>query len=244
MIPILPDIEGWKNVPIEECSEELISLSDFGCERIKVSPIYYSAGLRGSLPVAYLRKGVVKKLAEAAGILPDGLHFVVWDAWRPLDVQEVLYERALEKCRQQHPHLGEAELAELAEKFAARPSENPCAPYPHSTGGGLDLTLANDKGNLLEMGSKHDSISPVSVTRFYEAKLEHEQVLSRNEQLALWNRRILFHALNLAGFTNYPGEWWHFDFGDQLWAIQNHAIARYGKASLENREINLKDVPL
>jgi D-alanyl-D-alanine dipeptidase len=31
-----------------------------------------------------------------------------------------------------------------------------------------------------------------------------------------------------AGFTNYPLEWWHFDFGDQFWGAITDRIARYG----------------
>ena len=51
------------------------------------------------------------------------------------------------------------------------------------------------------------------------------------------NRRLLFHAMTGAGFTNYRGEWWHFDFGNQRWAniaAVPHAI--YGAAEEENKE--------
>lgn len=30
------------------------------------------------------------------------------------------------------------------------------------------------------------------------------------------NRKILYDAMIIAGFTNYPEEWWHFDFGNQF----------------------------
>jgi D-alanyl-D-alanine dipeptidase len=33
-------------------------------------------------------------------------------------------------------------------------------------------------------------------------------------------RRILAEALNPAGLTNYPSEYWHWSFGDQGWAYR------------------------
>ena len=32
------------------------------------------------------------------------------------------------------------------------------------------------------------------------------------------NRDILITALANYGLTNYPDEWWHFSYGDRLWA--------------------------
>ena len=31
------------------------------------------------------------------------------------------------------------------------------------------------------------------------------------------NRRILYHAMLDAGFTNLPSEWWHYDYGTKFW---------------------------
>lgn len=231
-IPVLQDIKGWESVPIEECFEKLVSLSDLGCERIKVVPAYHSAGLRGALSDAHLREGVAEKLVKAAEILPDRFQFAVWDAWRPLEVQAALFEQSVAKCRRRLPHLSESELIEEAKKYAARPSEDIEAPYPHSTGGALDLTIADDAGHLLEMGVGHDAISPATATRYYEEKMEQGYSLSEKERRALWSRRLLFHALTSAGFRNYRAEWWHYDFGNQLWAVQEQKVARYGRVSL------------
>ena len=40
-----------------------------------------------------------------------------------------------------------------------------------------------------------------------------------------------------ADFTNLPSEWWHYDFGDQLWAhYSGNGVARYGPAELDTIE--------
>ncbi|MEK6914663.1 MAG: hypothetical protein AABW83_03360 [Nanoarchaeota archaeon] len=32
-----------------------------------------------------------------------------------------------------------------------------------------------------------------------------------------------------SGFTNYPGEWWHWSYGDRIWAhYNNKKYAIYG----------------
>jgi D-alanyl-D-alanine dipeptidase len=53
-------------------------------------------------------------------------------------------------------------------------------------------------------------------------------------QEALWHRRrlALTEAMQTAGFAQHPNEWWHFSWGDQLWAWRTGAgQACYGRAS-------------
>jgi D-alanyl-D-alanine dipeptidase len=70
------------------------------------------------------------------------------------------------------------------------------------------------------MGTEADEIAPASVTRWFE---EHP------EEPFTTNRRLLFHAMTSAGFTNYLGEWWHFDYGNQRWAnVSGVGTALYG----------------
>jgi D-alanyl-D-alanine dipeptidase len=36
-----------------------------------------------------------------------------------------------------------------------------------------------------------------------------------------------------AGFANYPNEWWHFSWGDQMWAkMAGERAAHYGLAPM------------
>lgn len=46
------------------------------------------------------------------------------------------------------------------------------------------------------------------------------------------NRRILYAAMKEAGFTTDPDEWWHFDFGNQKWAVEaGKQSAFYGEVT-------------
>jgi len=39
------------------------------------------------------------------------------------------------------------------------------------------------------------------------------------------NRRLLIDTLAATGLTNYAGEWWHWSYGDQGWALRTGAEA-------------------
>ncbi|MCL6630013.1 MAG: hypothetical protein K6U00_10480, partial [Armatimonadetes bacterium] len=43
------------------------------------------------------------------------------------------------------------------------------------------------------------------------------------------NRQLLLDIMLEAGFSNYPGEWWHYSYGDSAWALRVGApCALYG----------------
>src|SRR5690606_40003770 len=88
-------------------------------------------------------------------------------------------------------------------------------PSPHSTGGAVDLTLRWRGGESLFMGSLFADPSPVSHTAHFEALKGR---LSFSEEEARANRRLLYWLMREAGFASNPSEWWHFSYGDQMWA--------------------------
>ena len=46
-------------------------------------------------------------------------------------------------------------------------------------------------------------------------------------------REILCNAMLKAGFINYPAEWWHYSFGDKLWAAYSRKTkAFYGQVNI------------
>ena len=91
----------------------------------------------------------------------------------------------------------------------------------HSTGGAVDVTLYY-YGKEIDCGGKYLSFTPLTPT--------WSQELSSNQKR---NRFILYNAMMQAGFINYPLEWWHFCYGDKMYAaykFEKNAI--YGKATI------------
>jgi D-alanyl-D-alanine dipeptidase len=47
------------------------------------------------------------------------------------------------------------------------------------------------------------------------------------------NRKILRDAMEKEDFVWYPGEWWHYCFGDRMWAVySNQKECFYGPIEL------------
>ncbi|MCD6427354.1 MAG: M15 family metallopeptidase [Caldisericaceae bacterium] len=218
-------------VKIEESGERLVPINTFP-ERIINQPEYFIQGIKGALPVGYMREGAYKRLLRAASMLPKGFRLLVFDAWRPASVQMELYNRVKDMLKLKNPNASCGEISELAEEFIAFPSENETEPPPHGTGGAVDLTIVDSFGIPLNMGTEFDEIAENTPTRFYEEKAEKGERLSETEKEILENRRLLFNIMESAGFRNYAGEWWHYDYGNQRWAwcTGRGTVAFYGRA--------------
>ena len=222
------ELGAWKSIPIRECNEELISIKGIH-NRIIARPQYFINNIPGAIDDCYIRETVAKKLMSVVEQLPENLSLVVWDGWRPTEVQAALFTEYKARLKKSLYGKKEEDLDREVAKFVSVPSVNPLYPSPHLTGGAVDLSIANES-SYVPMGTGFDDFSPLSNTDHFEV-LAKQRELTSEENEFLQNRRLLFHCMIDAGFTNFPNEWWHFDYGDQFWAYiskSNHAI--YGKA--------------
>ncbi len=233
-VPHVQPLEDWKKVPIRENKEELISVSSVDTELLVVAPKYHELRLTSALNDCYVRREVVIKLVDAARNLPNGHKLLIWDGWRPTSVQRQLYETYLMKLSQEFPEWSEERLREGTRQFVSYPSENEEAPAPHITGGAVDVTIVDENDVPLPMGTEFDDFTEQAWTNYYEEKKNNGGKLSEEEEMFLKNRQLLNHVMTSSGFTNYPAEWWHFDYGNQWWAKQsNEPAAKYGLVHLE-----------
>ena len=164
-------------------------------------------------------------------ISKSSFNLLIYDSWRPLEVQEFMFKRAiLLECEKSDIDISfenikfYPSILKKVEKFWAYPSSDSRCPPPHSTGGALDVCLSDKDGNLVEMGSNVDQMDETSNPDFYANK--------KNEEALIWDsrRNLLREIMNRFGFAQHPNEWWHFSYGDQLWAWKNKkANALYGK---------------
>ncbi|WP_221568515.1 M15 family metallopeptidase [Alkalihalobacillus sp. TS-13] len=233
-VPHVQPLEDWKQVPIRENKEELISLKNVDSELLVVVPQYHEMGLPGALNDCYVRREVAIKLVDAARNLPNGHKLMIWDGWRPFAVQKQLYDSYLMKLSQEHPEWSEERLREGTRQFVSYPSESEAAPAPHITGGAVDVTVVDGNGDPLPMGTEFDDFNEQAWTHYYDEKKADGEKLSEEEETFLKNRKLLNHVMTSSGFTNYPAEWWHFDYGNQWWAKRSEEpAAKYGLVHLE-----------
>lgn len=156
-----------------------------------------------------LRQSVVEKLLEAADRLPAGICFLVIEGYRPLSLQKQYFDEYSEELRRANSDWDESRIYNEASKFVAPPEIIP----PHSTGGAVDLTLANAGGTELGMGTELNEEPERCENACF--------TLSGNlNDDAKKNRQLLIDAMSQTGFVNYPTEWWHWSYGDRYWAYQ------------------------
>lgn len=81
----------------------------------------------------------------------------------------------------------------------------------HVRGIAVDLTLTDQNGNDLDMGTDFDEMS---INSYHDC-----QTINLNAQN---NRKILKNIMENAGFEAYPFEWWHYNL--KIFEYQNHEI--------------------
>lgn len=220
-IPPLSEPPSWARLPIAECGEPLVPLVP--SERLRTRSLYAEMKIPHAPTVLTVRAGIRDRLVTASDSLPDGIALVLFDGFRPLAVQQWLWDDFSARLREENPGFSDDEVGAAVRQFVAFPQSDPLAPPPHRTGGAVDVYLIDSgTGEELPMGTEADEAAPASITRWFE---DHP------EEPFTTNRRLLFHAMTGAGFTNYLGEWWHFDYGNQRWAnVSGVATAIYGPA--------------
>lgn len=218
-----------------------IGLSGDNYYNLENNPPYYKK-IEGSIPKLLLRNTVSGKFAKANQELKDyGIELYFFDCYRPIEVQKYFYEEwYLTVLKQMFPELSEQELLDKRDLFTAKPYNsyddiNIDAPPPHVTGAAADVTLRfiDTKAHLF-MGTIYDEATELAYTSFYEEQLGKGISLTLSEMEALKNRRLLYWILKSNGLENYPNEWWHFSYGDQMWAMfSNNNKAFYSKMMVE-----------
>lgn len=209
-------------ISISECSEPLIDLKhqttlQYGPppENEFTAPCYTK-----------VRKTVYDKLCKAQDDLPDGWYFRLYEGFRSLDVQKMLFDQEYERVVARYPHKQHAELFKETTRLIS-PVINLDGSMnipPHNTGGAVDVEIINEDGYLIDMGMEAKDWINVHPDL---CLLDYQGISAKAKQ----NRKILFQVMSAHGFINYPTEWWHFSFGDRYWAYcskKPHAF--YGPA--------------
>lgn len=190
------------------------------CEYYTISMQYPQLHMRNAETECLVREEVREMLVKASKALPSGYRLRIWDAWRPFSLQKELYDVYSDTIVHQFGCEGASddEKQQLISKFVSRPVPDVMIPPVHTTGGAVDVTIIDDKGSELPMGTAFDAFTDMTNTDFFEDK---------GDDSIRDNRRLLYNAMTSAGFTNLPSEWWHYDYGDRFWAYYNKKPALY-----------------
>ena len=147
--------------------------------------------LYGGFDRAFLHRIAAEKLARAVENLKrvhPGYRFIVFDALRPRSVQEILWEQV---------------RGTPQEKYVADPKQGSI----HNFGFAVDLSVVDENGKELDMGTGFDAFTPLAEPRQEQALLAQGKLSPQQ----VGNRGLLRSAMEDAGFLQLPDEWWHFD---------------------------------
>lgn len=134
-------------------------------------------------PICYLHEAMIEPLQEViASAKTLGLKLKVFDGFRPIEVQRYMFN----KFPSSDPNGG----------FISNPDNGA---VPHCRGVAIDLTLVDNKGNQLDMGTDFDEFSELAFHNCHKVSLEAQR-----------NRLTLLDLMSVAGFDFYSKEWWHY----------------------------------
>lgn len=241
--------QGYRQqrIPLDAISnsEPLVDISLLGL----AGQSYYSrpnrVGDMDSLvsPVVLVRETIAERLAainyelqtsdEITQFFGGPVELYIEEGLRSRALQKQLYEDVFpRRIREQHPEMSEKEILAQRDELISKPSTNGGAPSPHATGAAIDLSIRFAQP---ELGYVAQAGLPLNEKRFhtkqeaYPDYFEHQEALSKEEERLRRNRRAIYWIMRGAllhgnsGFTVNPTEWWHWSYGDQLWAVLTHA---------------------
>jgi D-alanyl-D-alanine dipeptidase len=168
----------------------------------------------GDLRICYLRREAADKLTNAQRILKvmhKGYSLLVYDGLRPRRVQFMMWDIVKDTPKAQYVGY-------------------PLAGSIHNYGAAVDLTITDDSGMPLDMGTPFDYFGPKAQPRYEEyylkpALLERSGLDKKTlEQIKvdmnssgllndteISNRLLLRRVMEEAGFQPIVNEWWHFN---------------------------------
>lgn len=215
-------MKPYRQVPIQECHEPLVAIP-LELFAIETPHPYIKCGAdyHGKSPY-YLRQGVLDRVIRAQAGLQQrhpGWQIQIFDAYRPVEVQQYMVDYTFHQTVASR-NLDLAKLSNVQQQqiwqdvytIWAIPSFDLKTPPPHSTGAAIDITLVDERGNLVDMGSPIDEMSARSLPEHFA------NCQDPVEQQYHHHRQLLCQIMTDVGFARHPAEWWHFSIGDQLWA--------------------------
>ena len=215
-------MKPYRQVPIEECHEPLVAIP-LELFAIETPHPYMKCGADydGKSPY-YLRQGVLDRVIKAqVGLqhIHPGWQIQIFDAYRPVEVQQYMvdytFQQTVTERKLDLAQLSEAQIDKIWQDVYtiwAIPSFDLKTPPPHSTGAAIDITLVDERGNLVDMGSPIDEMSDRSRPEYFAN--DRDMVAQQYHH----HRQLLCQIMTDVGFIRHPDEWWHFSIGDQLWA--------------------------
>lgn len=151
---------------------------------------FLGVDLYQGLGIAYLEPSFARRIARAQVELDrrhPGYRLRIYDAARPMSVQRRMY----------------AHVAGTPLRVYVAPAERGGR---HNYGVAVDLTIVDERGEPLDMGTAFDHFGPEA----HVGQEEHWVQMGRMARVAIEHRRLLREVMAEVGLRPYAREWWHY----------------------------------
>ncbi|WP_299431492.1 alanine racemase [uncultured Aquimarina sp.] len=198
-------------IPVQEDHTPLISLQDSDFNLIFEKSIQKN--------YRYLvRKEVFEKIGRISKLLDNqGKKLIIRSAWRSFEHQQKLWDQKTSFLKKKYPKKTVQEIDKIVSNFIASKGLS-----THSTGGAVDALIYDlRKKCVLDFGT-NDGLYIDLNEKCYP---KHPDISEEAKK----NRKLLIKLFEDEDFVCDHKEYWHFDFGNINWAVENNMeYANYG----------------
>jgi len=165
-----------------------------------------------------VREAIYEKIGRISKILDKkDKKLIIRSVWRSFAHQKLLRDRRIKIIKKEHPNKSEKEISEIVSYFIAPEEES-----MHSTGGAVDALIYDLKKNCVMDFGNNDGLKLELNKTCYPF---HPDITPQVRD----NRELLISLFDKENFVVDPKEYWHFDYGNVIWAIEKEEkYAKYG----------------
>jgi zinc D-Ala-D-Ala dipeptidase len=164
-----------------------------------------------------VREALIEKLGRISKRLDDeDKALIIRSVWRSFSHQRLLWQTRVDLLQRDNPEIHQKQIREMAAYFIAPETES-----MHATGGAVDALIYDLKADRVMDFGTNDGLKIALSRRCYPF---HPDITPQAKK----SRELLIGLFEAEGFVCDIKEYWHFDFGNVIWAIEaNEAPAIY-----------------
>jgi D-alanyl-D-alanine dipeptidase len=160
----------------------------------------------GDFNKCYLQPDVAEKVKTAHQYLKARFPYyrlIIYDAARPRSVQRIMWDTI------DVPYMERS-------KYLSSPNGGSL----HNFGAAVDISIIDENGYVLDMGTPYDYFGELAYPREEERMIKEGRLTYKQ----LFNRELLRQVMQQAGFWGITTEWWHFNSCSRDKAYEKYAI--------------------
>ncbi|NOX65455.1 MAG: M15 family metallopeptidase, partial [Chlorobi bacterium] len=156
-----------------------------------------------------VRKAVYEKIGRISKILDKQAKvLIIRSVWRSFAHQKLLRDRRVKIIKKECPNKSLEEISNIVSYFIAPEEES-----MHSTGGAVDALIYDLKKDCVMDFGNNDGLHLELNKTCYPFHPDITQQVRKN-------RELLISLFDKEDFVVDPKEYWHFDYGNVIWAIE------------------------